>query len=80
VPLAISKGHQVDNARLIVEAGAAGMIPSNELSADRLAARLEELLADGARLAAMGRAARALAHPRAVADIADRVEELREAR
>ena len=80
VPLAISKGHQVDNARLIVEAGAAGMIPSNELSADRLAVRLEELLADGARLAAMGRAARALAHPRAVADIADRVEELREAR
>jgi UDP-N-acetylglucosamine--N-acetylmuramyl-(pentapeptide) pyrophosphoryl-undecaprenol N-acetylglucosamine transferase len=80
VPLAISKGHQVDNARLIAEAGAAGMIPSNELSADRLAARLEELLADGARLAAMGRAARALAHPRAVADIADRVEELRGAR
>ena len=48
----------MDNARLIAEAGAAEMIPSNELSADRLAARLEELLADGSRLAAMGRAAR----------------------
>ena len=76
VPLAIAQGHQVDNARLIAEAGAAEMIPSDQLSADRLAARLEELLADGARLAAMGRAARALARPRAVADIADLVQEL----
>jgi UDP-N-acetylglucosamine--N-acetylmuramyl-(pentapeptide) pyrophosphoryl-undecaprenol N-acetylglucosamine transferase len=76
VPLAIAQGHQVDNARLIAEAGAAEMIPSDQLSADRLATRLEELLADGARLAAMGRAARALARPRAVADIADLVQEL----
>jgi UDP-N-acetylglucosamine--N-acetylmuramyl-(pentapeptide) pyrophosphoryl-undecaprenol N-acetylglucosamine transferase len=76
VPLAISKGHQVENARLLATAGGAEMIPSNELSAESLAARLETLLADGGRLAAMGRSARALAHPRAVADIADRVEEL----
>jgi UDP-N-acetylglucosamine--N-acetylmuramyl-(pentapeptide) pyrophosphoryl-undecaprenol N-acetylglucosamine transferase len=76
VPLAIAKGHQVDNARLLATAGAAGMIPSNELSAEGLAARLEELLADGGRLAAMGRAARSLARPRAVADIAGHVEEL----
>jgi UDP-N-acetylglucosamine--N-acetylmuramyl-(pentapeptide) pyrophosphoryl-undecaprenol N-acetylglucosamine transferase len=76
VPLAIAQGHQVDNARLIAEAGAAEMIPSDQLAADRLAARLEELLADGARLAAMGRAARVLARPRAVADIADLVQEL----
>jgi UDP-N-acetylglucosamine--N-acetylmuramyl-(pentapeptide) pyrophosphoryl-undecaprenol N-acetylglucosamine transferase len=80
VPLAIAQGHQVDNARLIAEAGAAEMIVwdqhSDQLSADRLAARLEELLADGGRLAAMGRAARALARPRAVADIADLVQEL----
>jgi UDP-N-acetylglucosamine--N-acetylmuramyl-(pentapeptide) pyrophosphoryl-undecaprenol N-acetylglucosamine transferase len=80
VPLAISLGHQVDNARLIAEAGGAEMIPSNELSADRLAARLEELLADGGRLAAMGQAARSLARPSAVADIADRVEEVGGAR
>jgi UDP-N-acetylglucosamine--N-acetylmuramyl-(pentapeptide) pyrophosphoryl-undecaprenol N-acetylglucosamine transferase len=76
VPLAISNGHQVDNARLLAEAGAAGMIPSNELTADRLAERLEELLADAGRLAAMGLAARSLARPRAVAEIADHVEEL----
>jgi UDP-N-acetylglucosamine--N-acetylmuramyl-(pentapeptide) pyrophosphoryl-undecaprenol N-acetylglucosamine transferase len=76
VPLAISLGHQVDNARVLVHEGAAGMIPSNELSAERLAERLEELLADAGRLAAMGRAARALARPRAVADIADHIEEI----
>jgi UDP-N-acetylglucosamine--N-acetylmuramyl-(pentapeptide) pyrophosphoryl-undecaprenol N-acetylglucosamine transferase len=75
VPLAIAQGHQVDNARVLAEAGAAEMIPSNELSADRLASRLEELLADGGRLAALGRAARALARPRAAAEIADHVEE-----
>ena len=44
VPLAIAQGHQVDNARLLAEAGAAEMIPSDQLSAERLAARLEELL------------------------------------
>jgi UDP-N-acetylglucosamine--N-acetylmuramyl-(pentapeptide) pyrophosphoryl-undecaprenol N-acetylglucosamine transferase len=76
VPLAISNGHQVDNARLLAAAGAAEMIPSDQLTANRLADRLEELLADGGRLAAMGRAARSLARPRAVAEIADHVEEL----
>ncbi len=76
VPLAIAQAHQVDNARLLVDAGGAEMIRSDEFSAEKLAVRLEELLADGARLAAMGRAARSLARPRAVADIADRVEEL----
>jgi UDP-N-acetylglucosamine--N-acetylmuramyl-(pentapeptide) pyrophosphoryl-undecaprenol N-acetylglucosamine transferase len=75
VPLAISLGHQVDNARVLANEGAAEMIPSDQLTPDRLAARLEELLADAGRLAAMGRAARALARPRAVADIADRIEE-----
>jgi UDP-N-acetylglucosamine--N-acetylmuramyl-(pentapeptide) pyrophosphoryl-undecaprenol N-acetylglucosamine transferase len=76
IPLAIAKGHQVDNARLLVAAGGAEMIPSDQVAAELLAAKLEELLADGARLAEMGRASRALARPRAVADIADLLEEL----
>ena len=80
VPLAISLGHQVDNARVLVHEGASEMIPSNELSPERLAERLEALLADAGRLAAMGRAARALARPRAVADIADHIEEVGGAR
>ena len=76
VPLAIAQAHQVDNARLLADAGGAEMIRSDEFSAEKLAGRLEELLADRDRLASMGRAARSLARPRAVADIADRVEEL----
>ncbi|HKI06501.1 MAG TPA: undecaprenyldiphospho-muramoylpentapeptide beta-N-acetylglucosaminyltransferase [Thermoanaerobaculia bacterium] len=76
VPLAIAQGHQVDNARLLVDAGGAEMIRSDEFSPERLAGQLEALLADGPRLAAMGRSARVLARPRAVADIADRLEAL----
>lgn len=76
IPLAIAQGHQVDNARLLTAAGGAEMIRSDHLSAERLAGRIAELLADAERLAAMGRAARALARPRAVADIADRLEQL----
>jgi UDP-N-acetylglucosamine--N-acetylmuramyl-(pentapeptide) pyrophosphoryl-undecaprenol N-acetylglucosamine transferase len=76
VPLAIAQGHQVDNARLLVDAGGAEMIRSDELSAEKLAGQLAELLADRSRLAAMGHAARSLARPHAVAAIADRVEEL----
>jgi UDP-N-acetylglucosamine--N-acetylmuramyl-(pentapeptide) pyrophosphoryl-undecaprenol N-acetylglucosamine transferase len=76
VPLAIAKGHQVDNARLLAGSGAAEVIRSDEFSAERLAARLEDLLADADRLAAMGRAARALSRPRAVPEIADRLAEL----
>jgi UDP-N-acetylglucosamine--N-acetylmuramyl-(pentapeptide) pyrophosphoryl-undecaprenol N-acetylglucosamine transferase len=52
------------------------MLPSDQVSADRLADLLAGLLADGERLAAIGRAARALARPRAAADIADRVERI----
>jgi UDP-N-acetylglucosamine--N-acetylmuramyl-(pentapeptide) pyrophosphoryl-undecaprenol N-acetylglucosamine transferase len=76
LPLALAQGHQVDNARVLAEAGAAEAMASDELSAERLAGRLGELLADGGRLTAMGAAARALARPRAAADIADHVEEL----
>ena len=76
VPLAIAQGHQVDNARALVHAGAAGMILSGELTPERLAERLDHLMPDLERLARMGQAARALAHPRAAAEIADRLEEL----
>lgn len=76
VPLSIAQGHQVDNARVLADAGAAEMIPSGELTAERLAERLLALLGDLPRLAGMGRAARGLAHPRAVAEIADRLEQL----
>jgi UDP-N-acetylglucosamine--N-acetylmuramyl-(pentapeptide) pyrophosphoryl-undecaprenol N-acetylglucosamine transferase len=81
LPLSIAQGHQVDNARLLAGAGAAELL-TTELAtpdaADILAERLGALLADPARLARMGRAARGLAKPGAVAAIADRLAELAE--
>lgn len=76
VPLAIAQGHQVDNARVLADAGAAEMVTSGELTPERLADRLLALLEDLPRLSRMGQAARSLAHPRAVAEIADRLEQL----
>lgn len=76
VPLSIAQGHQVDNARALADSGAAEMILSGELTAETLAERLLALLGDLPRLARMGQAARQRAHPRAAADIADRLEEL----
>jgi UDP-N-acetylglucosamine--N-acetylmuramyl-(pentapeptide) pyrophosphoryl-undecaprenol N-acetylglucosamine transferase len=76
VPLSIAQGHQIDNARVLADAGAAEMIPSGELTPERLAERLLGLLQDLPGLSRMGRAARSLAHPRAVAEIADRLEAL----
>ena len=88
LPLAIAQAHQVDNARLLSEAGAAEMLVSALVSeggeagepalAEELGARLAALLADPGRLAEMGRAARALAKPDAVSAIADRLEEMAE--
>jgi UDP-N-acetylglucosamine--N-acetylmuramyl-(pentapeptide) pyrophosphoryl-undecaprenol N-acetylglucosamine transferase len=76
VPLAIAQGHQVDNARVLVEAGAAEMLTSAELGPEALAERLVALLEAPERLIAMAEEARHLAHPDAVAEIADRLEEL----
>ena len=74
LPLAIAQGHQVGNAKLLAENGAAELIPSSELTPGLLGDRLEALLGDLPALDRMGRAARSLARPRAVADIADRLE------
>jgi len=76
LPLAIAQGHQMGNAQLLAAAGAAEVVPSADLTADLLADRLAALLADLPGLARMGRAVRSLARPRAVADIADRLEAL----
>jgi UDP-N-acetylglucosamine--N-acetylmuramyl-(pentapeptide) pyrophosphoryl-undecaprenol N-acetylglucosamine transferase len=75
-PLAIAKGHQQDNARVLAAAGGAEVLALPDLEPAPLAARLGALLADGPRLAARGRAARALARPDAAAAIAGLLEEL----
>lgn len=62
--------HQTHNGQWLVDAGAALLIQQRELSADRLANLLARLLADPARLRAMGHRARARALPDAAAAVA----------
>jgi UDP-N-acetylglucosamine--N-acetylmuramyl-(pentapeptide) pyrophosphoryl-undecaprenol N-acetylglucosamine transferase len=68
-----SADHQSSNARWMVQAGAAVLVPDAELSAARLAGEVNALLADPARLEAMGRASAALARPDAAQRIAAEV-------
>jgi UDP-N-acetylglucosamine--N-acetylmuramyl-(pentapeptide) pyrophosphoryl-undecaprenol N-acetylglucosamine transferase len=62
--------HQATNARYMERAGAAVVIPDSELTGARLAQEVGRLLADPARLQAMGRASAALARPDAAAAVA----------
>jgi UDP-N-acetylglucosamine--N-acetylmuramyl-(pentapeptide) pyrophosphoryl-undecaprenol N-acetylglucosamine transferase len=76
VPLTLAEGHQGENAALLARAGGAEVLAAADLEPAALTARLRRLLGDGARLAAMGSAARALARPEAAAAIASRLEDL----
>ncbi|HKE75846.1 MAG TPA: UDP-N-acetylglucosamine--N-acetylmuramyl-(pentapeptide) pyrophosphoryl-undecaprenol N-acetylglucosamine transferase [Acidimicrobiales bacterium] len=71
----VTADHQTANARHLVEAGAAVLVPDAELDGARLAAEVDGLLADPAHLAQMAAAAKAAARPHAAADIAALVEE-----
>jgi len=64
-------GHQLGNARVLEEAGAAVVIEEKDLSADSLAAAVLRLLGDPSTLAEMGRHARCLAVPDAAGRLAD---------
>lgn len=68
-------GHQEGNAAWMAAAGAATVIRDEELEVGRLAAEVDALLGDGARLAAMAAASASLAKPHAARDIADVVLE-----
>ena len=73
VPLPIATAdHQTANARHLVDLDAARLVPDAELDVDRLEAELAPLLADPARLDAMGAAALGLG----VRDAAERVAAL----
>lgn len=67
--------HQHGNARWMAEAGAAIVIEDAELTPQRLAHAVGELLADRGRLAAMARASASLARPGAAREIAGQVLE-----
>src|SRR5690606_20495300 len=66
--------HQEKNARVLEAAGAARVILDKELTADRLAGILEELLAHGAERARMAAASRRLGRPDAVWEIVALIE------
>jgi len=67
--------HQTGNARWMVQAGAATLLPDAALDARRLRAEVDALLADRGRLAAMAAASAALARPDAARVIAAAVLE-----
>jgi UDP-N-acetylglucosamine--N-acetylmuramyl-(pentapeptide) pyrophosphoryl-undecaprenol N-acetylglucosamine transferase len=66
-------GHQSTNAAWMAGAGAAEVIEDAALSAELLGERVDALLGDGERLAAMSSASAALARPDAARRIADEV-------
>ena len=68
-----AENHQEHNARALEEAGAARMILDRDLSSERLASVLTELLSEPAKLAQMAAASRQLGRPEAAADIAELV-------
>jgi UDP-N-acetylglucosamine--N-acetylmuramyl-(pentapeptide) pyrophosphoryl-undecaprenol N-acetylglucosamine transferase len=65
--------HQTGNARWMVDAGAAILVPDADLTAERLKTEVDALLDDPGRLARMAAASASLARPEAAADIAAEV-------
>ena len=65
--------HQSGNARWMEQAGAAVVVPDDELTAERLAREVALLFGDRAHLAAMAEASLSLARPGAARAIADEI-------
>ena len=60
----VTADQQTGNARHLVGAGAAVLVPDDDLDGPRLVAEVDALIDDGARLAAMATAAAPLGPPR----------------
>jgi len=71
-----ANGHQVTNAQVLVQAGAAEMILQENLTGDVLADRIAGYMGDRAALERMGQAARGVSKPDAAQRIADRLLEM----
>src|SRR5262249_7092300 len=77
VPLPGARGdEQSANARLVVDAGGADLLPQDEMTAASLAERVQSLVATPHRLKEMGELATRLAVPDAAERIADVLERL----
>jgi UDP-N-acetylglucosamine--N-acetylmuramyl-(pentapeptide) pyrophosphoryl-undecaprenol N-acetylglucosamine transferase len=70
---AATDDHQRRNARVLADAGAVVVVEQRDLSADRLAVVVGDVMADPARLDAMGRAMQAFARPDAAERIVERL-------
>ncbi|MGH1329892.1 MAG: undecaprenyldiphospho-muramoylpentapeptide beta-N-acetylglucosaminyltransferase [Paracoccaceae bacterium] len=80
IPYAAATGdHQSANARGLVEAGAAILIPESQLSAQSLSAQINAVLGNPAGALQMSQAALGAARPNAAEDLAAMVEELAQA-
>ncbi len=73
---AATNNHQELNARVVERAGGATVITEAELSPERLAGAIAEILSDPARAARMGKSAKALALPEATKNIVDLIEKI----
>jgi UDP-N-acetylglucosamine--N-acetylmuramyl-(pentapeptide) pyrophosphoryl-undecaprenol N-acetylglucosamine transferase len=71
---AATDSHQLRNAQVFANAGAAKIIPQPDLTPQRLAREVFTLLDQPEQIAEMESRARALAHPRAVEDLVDLIE------
>src|ERR1700737_5664256 len=68
---AATNNHQELNARVVERAGGAVVLTESQLTPERLAMTISEILGDPARVARMGAAARSLAAPEATNKIVD---------
>jgi UDP-N-acetylglucosamine--N-acetylmuramyl-(pentapeptide) pyrophosphoryl-undecaprenol N-acetylglucosamine transferase len=73
---AATNNHQELNARVVEKAGGAIVITEKELSPERLAGAISEVMSDPRRAARMGEAARTLASPEATKNIVDLIERI----
>jgi len=73
---AATNNHQELNARVVEKAGGAVVITESQLSPEKLAMTITEILNDSARVARMGAAARSLAAPEATKKIVDLLEKI----
>src|SRR5207244_11546547 len=74
---AATNNHQELNARVVERAGGAVVITESQLTPEKLAMTISEILSDAARVARMGAAARSLAAPEAtkkIVDLLDKIE------
>jgi len=77
VPFALAtNNHQEMNARELERAGGAIVITEAQLTPEKLAGTVSEILSDPQRAARMGQAAKALATPNAAGDIVSMIERL----